>query len=139
MYHLDSDDIKLECDAHHLWKDSRKLPEYWNGSHESQDVSTWYFMTVTQTNPNTPVYPVNEFAHADKKICQEKKHSQTDPFYKFGIYMKDILGSISSFSWGKKSGWPEDSTFAVRWQDSSQTKLLVHVLGVKSCQQTGSS
>ena len=103
MYHLDSDDIKLECDTHHLRKDSCKLPEYWDDSHESQDVSTWYFMTVTQTNPNTPIHPVNEFAHADK-ICLEKKHSQMDLFYKFGIYVKDIPGSILSFSLGKKSG-----------------------------------
>ena len=38
------------------------------------------------------------------KIYLEKKHSQMDPFYKFGIYVKDILGSISSFGLGKKSG-----------------------------------
>ena len=41
--------------------------------------------------------------HADK-ICLEKKHSQMDPFYKFCINVKDILGSISLFSLGKKSG-----------------------------------
>ena len=103
MYHLNSNDVKLEHDAHCLQKDFRKLPEYWHNSHESQDVSTWYFTTVTQTNLNTPIHPVNEFAHAGK-ICLEKKHSQTDPFYKFGIYVKDILGSISSFGLGKKSG-----------------------------------
>ena len=103
MYHLDSNNVKFEHDACHLWKDFCKLPEYWDNSHESQDVLTWYFMTVTQTNPNTPIHPVNEFAHADK-ICLEKKHSQTDPFYKFGIYVKDILGSTSSFGLGKKSG-----------------------------------
>ena len=74
MYHLDSDDVKLEHDARHLWKDSCKLSEYWNDSHQSQDVLTWYFMTVTQTNPNTPIHLVNKFAHADK-ICLEKKHS----------------------------------------------------------------
>ena len=60
MYHLDSNDIKLECDTHHLWKDSCKLPKYWDDSHKSQDVLTWYFMTDTQTNPNTPISPVNE-------------------------------------------------------------------------------
>ena len=103
MYHLDSDNIKLECDTHHLQKDSHKLSKYLDDRHESQDVSTWYFTTVTQTNPNTPIHLVNEFAHTDE-ICLEKKHSQMDPFYKFGIYMKDILGSISSFSLGKKSG-----------------------------------
>ena len=103
MYHLDSNDVKLEHDTHCLWKDSHKFSEYWDNSHESQDVSTWYFTTVTQTNPNTPIHLVNEFAHTNE-ICLEKKHSQTDPFYKFGIYVKDILGSISSFSLGKKSG-----------------------------------
>ena len=82
MYHLDSNDIKLECDACHLQKDSHKLFKYWDNSHKSQDVLTWYFMTVTQTNPNTSIHLVNEFAHADK-ICLEKKHSQMDPFYKF--------------------------------------------------------
>ena len=104
MYHPDSDDVKLECDAHHFWKDSHKLSKYWDDSHESRDVSTWYFTTVTQTNQNTPIHPVNEFPHADK-ICLEKKHSQTDPFYKFGIYIYVyILSSISSFSLGKKKG-----------------------------------
>ena len=76
MYHLDSIDVKLEHNAHRLWKDSHKLSEYWDDSHERQDVLTWYFTTVTQTNPNTPIHPVNKFANADK-ICLEKKHSQT--------------------------------------------------------------
>ena len=58
MYHLDSNDVELECDTCCLQKDSRKLPEYWDDSHKSQDVLTWYFMTVTQTNPNTTIYPV---------------------------------------------------------------------------------
>ena len=69
----------------------------------SQDVSTWYFMTVTEANPNTPIHPVNKFAYTDK-ICLEKKHSQADLFYKFGVCVKDIPGSISSFNLGKKRG-----------------------------------
>ena len=100
MYHLDNNDVKLEHDTRHLQKDSGKLSKYWDDSHESQDVSTWYFMTVTQSNPNTPIHPVNGFAHANK-ICLERK--QMDPFHKFGIYMKDIPGSISLFGLGKKS------------------------------------
>ena len=60
-------------------------------------------MAVTQTNLNTPIHQVNKFAHADK-ICLEKRHSQKDPFYKFGVIVKDIPGSISLLSLGKKSG-----------------------------------
>ena len=35
MYHLDSDDVKLEHDACHLWKDTHKLSKYWHDSYES--------------------------------------------------------------------------------------------------------
>ena len=79
------------------------MAEDWSESHENQDLSAWYFSAVTVANPNTPIHPFAGFTHSEV-VCIEKKHSATDPFYKFGVYVKDIPGSISSFGLGKKSG-----------------------------------
>ena len=103
MYHLDSKCVTSEWDVHCLWKGSHKMAEYWSKSHEKQDLSGWYFSVITVANPNTPIHAIARFTHSDV-VCIEKKHSTMDPFYKFGIYVKDIPGSISSFGLGKKSG-----------------------------------
>ena len=103
MYHLDSNDA--------IWSVTliifrRILTNFLSTGMTAMKVRMYQlgsFMTVTQTNSNTPMLPFNKFAHADK-ICLEKKHSQTDLFYKFGFYVKDISGSISLFGLGKKSG-----------------------------------